>query len=203
MVKNPYSRIKAIMQRKAFQTSVSDYLARNSIKNALDIGSGPTPRNDFGALKVYGVDIRDNEAAGVRQCDLNSGSIPFEKDLFDLATAYDVLEHILRVRSSSDKTYFPFVELMNEIWRVLTPGGVFFSSTPAFPSKACFQDPTHVNFITEDTMNLYFCEKAWARIYGFYGSFEMVAFGWLGQHHYSLIRKNDSEPHLDYGFVQK
>jgi hypothetical protein len=45
---------------------------------------------------------------------------------------------------------------MNEIFRTLKPGGIFFSKTPAYPISAVFSDPTHVNNITADTFPLYF-----------------------------------------------
>ena len=70
---------------------------------------------------------------------------------------------------------------MNEVHRVLKPEGMFLHSTPAFPSKEVFQDPTHVNIITEDTMPYYFCEPHnWAKKlgYGFNGSFELIEQRW-------------------------
>ena len=69
--------------------------------------------------------------------------------------------------------------------------------------KSAFQDPTHVNFITEDTMNLYFCEKAWARIYGFYGSFAMIAEGWIGEHYWCIMQKNNDHEILNLSYTQK
>jgi hypothetical protein len=68
---------------------------------------------------------------------------------------------------------------MNEIFRVLKPEGIFFHATPCYPFNAAFQDPTHVNVMTEDTIYLYFCEPAWARMYGYTGSFMMLDEGWL------------------------
>ena len=57
---------------------------------------------------------------------------------------------------------------------MLKPEGKFFALTPAYPAKQAFQDPTHVNVITEDTHS-YFCGKTphMAR-YGFSGRFEAV-----------------------------
>ena len=90
---------------------------------------------------------------------------------------------------------------MDEVFRVLAPGGYFFHSTPAYPSPAAFQDPTHVNIITEETMPLYFCGnnyKEWlgsnepiACIYGFKGSFEFIDQAYWDNNHciISLMRK--------------
>ena len=71
---------------------------------------------------------------------------------------------------------------MNEIYRILAPGGYFLHCTPAYPAKQAFQDPTHVNIITEDTFPTYFCvnqsEKPWASMYGFHGAFTLVEQVW-------------------------
>ena len=92
---------------------------------------------------------------------------------------------------------------MNEVFRVLKPGGIFFAYQPVFPAKSVFQDPTHVNIMSEDTLDFYFCEKAWARIYGFTGCFELVADGWIGEKYFCFMRKSNSEPIFNLNFVQK
>ena len=43
-----------------------------------------------------------------------------------------------------------FIDFMDEIHRVLKPGGFLFHSTPAYPSPAAFQGPIHVNIIAEE-----------------------------------------------------
>lgn len=162
---------------------------------SLDIGSGPQPRNPFGAASVYGLDIRSyNINHDVKKCILGKESIPFEDNFFDAITAYDVLEHIPRVANENNMVSFPFVMLMNEIWRVMKVGGLFYSQTPCFPMKEAFQDPTHVNIMTEDTLRLYFAGNAWARIYGFVGSFSLISEGWRGSHYFCLLQKNSNTP---------
>jgi len=79
---------------------------------------------------------------------------------------------------------------MNEIYRVLKVGGLFYSFTPAFPHAAAFQDPTHVNIITEGTFPSYFDDKnRWAEMYGFKGAFQIVEQTWRGPHLASILRK--------------
>ena len=121
------------------------------------------------------------EIENVVQADVVLDPIPFDDSFFDGISAFDFIERIPRVLYAP-RLRFPLVELMNEIHRVLKPGGLFLHSTPAFPSKQAFQDPTHVNIITEDTIPLYFCEpNNWAKElgYGFHGSFELVEQKWV------------------------
>jgi SAM-dependent methyltransferase len=173
-------------------------------KLSLDLGSGPKPKNPFNAIEVFGVDIRSYDVnEKVKKCTIGSQELPFEDNYFDFITAFDVLEHIPRASMSGNKTIFPFVETMNEIWRVLQPGGLFYSQTPCYPMKEAFQDPTHVNIMTEDTLRLYFAERAWARIYGFKGSFILVAEGWKSSHYCCVLQKSEEMPIDDINEPQK
>ena len=108
---------------------------------------------------MYGVDIRSNNLDFVREANLSIDKIPFEENTFDFCTAFDFLEHIPRQLYVERESTLPFINLMNEIHRVLKPNGYFLHSTPGYPSKQVFQDPTHVNFITEDTFPHYFCSN--------------------------------------------
>lgn len=173
-------------------------------QNALDLGCGPAPRNEFEAINATGVDIRAcDDEAGVLKCDLAMEDLPFEDEFFDCVTAYDVLEHIPRIVTIDGAQRFAVVELLNEVWRVLCMDGVFFSSTPCFPMSQAFQDPTHVNIMTEDTLRLYFGESAWARIYGFEGSFVLSAEGWSGSHYWCALRKSSRKPVADRSSPQE
>jgi len=40
---------------------------------------------------------------------------------------------------------------MNEAYRVLKPGGIFYAITPYYPRAEVFVDPTHINFISHKT----------------------------------------------------
>lgn len=158
------------------------YTPTSSKTLSLDLGCGSKPRNPFQATKSFGVDIRGDLEGNISQADLSIEPIPFGDNTFDFCTAFDFIEHIPRSSYPQGKARLAFIELMNEIYRVLKPGGMLLHSTPAFPSKEAFQDPTHVNIITEDTMPYYFCEpinRAKHLGYGFNGSFELIEQRWL------------------------
>jgi SAM-dependent methyltransferase len=198
-LKKPYYRSDKILYSRFARFSVSAAHGATS----LDVGSGPDPKNPFGARYIHGADLRENTEKNVVFADLAIGVLPFDGDSFDFVTAFDVLEHVQRVSMIDGETKFPFIGLMNEIFRVLKPGGVFFNIQPCFPGKEAFQDPTHVNIMTEDTLSLYFCEPAWARIYGYEGSFEMIEEGWVGGKYFSFMRKSAYQPIKDLNFIQQ
>ena len=157
----------------------------------LDLGCGKRPRNPYRRGSLCGTDFRDvGDAVAVvgpaptfefRPCNLALEAIPWPDDSFASVSAFDVIEHIPRVLATADggATFFPFVRLMNEVWRVLAPGGLFYALTPAYPSVLAFQDPTHVNIITDRTHE-YFCgDKPLGRMYGFDGHFRVVRTMWV------------------------
>ena len=160
-----------------------------STTRSLDLGCGTHPHNPFGATELHGIDIRNirNEHMTVKAADLTLGPIPYPANHFDYITAYDFIEHIPRI-IYAPKRRFPFIELMNEIWRCLKPGGILVSHTPAYPSAEAFQDPTHVNIITENTFPCYFSNDLWAKMYGFTGRFEVETQDWDGPHLHTRLR---------------
>jgi len=145
-------------------------------RKSLDLGCNNRPRNPYKYEKLYGIDLTPQVIDGITYAEANLAlePIPFEDNYFDCVSAFDFIEHIPRQLLSVDtkKTRLPFIELMNEIWRVLKPNGIFYALTPAYPSAAAFQDPTHVNIITKETHS-YFCGDApMGEMYGFHGRFE-------------------------------
>ena len=159
-----------------------DYRSKLIDAKSLDLGCGQNPRNPFMADSLYGIDIREDLENNILKSDLSRETIPFETNMFDYCTAFDFIEHIPRLIQVNGDNYSAFIELINEIYRILKPGGLFLHVTPAYPSKEVFQDPTHVNFITEDTFPNYFCSpNNWASDlgYGFKGDFDLIKQYWI------------------------
>jgi SAM-dependent methyltransferase len=142
------------------------------------LGCGPNPKCIFDCKEIWGIDVVDYQSPRIKIADLAIEPIPFENEEFDIVTAYDFIEHIPRVIYCPQRRN-SFVELMNEVYRVLKPGGIFYSFTPAFPASAAFRDPEHVNIITEETFPLYFDNNhTWAKGYGFRGKFKIESQNW-------------------------
>jgi SAM-dependent methyltransferase len=155
----------------------------------LDLGCGPAPQNPYKADEVYGVDIRNGLGPNIAAADLAIAPIPFADSQFEYVTAFQFIEHIPRILYLPQKRN-SFVELMNEIHRVLVTGGIFLSVTPAYPHTDAFQDPTHVNIITEDTFTKYFDDQnGWAQMYGFKGKFSVLRQEWSGANLVTQLQK--------------
>jgi predicted SAM-dependent methyltransferase len=96
-------------------------------------------------------------------CDVIAG-LPYADGTVDYVRAHDFLEHI---------PIGDTVSVIDEIWRVLKPGGMFESFTPdAEHGQAAFQDPHHVSFWVENTW-LYYSDKASRELYGTRANFSV------------------------------
>ena len=168
----------------------------------LDLGCGANPRNPYGRSKLYGIDVREDardllakKNISMTKANLALEAIPYEDNFFDSISAVDFLEHIPRqiYFDREEKISYPFVDLMNEIWRVLVPGGRFLAITPGYPSRFAFSDPTHVNFISRSTHE-YFCgDEPTGRIYGFKGRFAAHVAKFSAPSNYQTMPHNPAE----------
>lgn len=149
--------------------------------NHLDLGCGNNPSNPYGCENVYGLDLDTHSLNPkfFKKFDFMNKKLPFPDNFFHSVSAIDVLEHVPRVvhyKSGKDfKSKFPFIDLMNEIYRVLAPNGKFFASTPSIDNlDISFSDPTHIHGLSSGTI-LYFTKPyLWANHYGFKGSFVKI-----------------------------
>lgn len=93
------------------------------------------------------VDLRNADIV----CDIRYG-LPLPDSSVACIRAYDFLEHVPTCRDSTcdhgadGKSPKCVVGLMNEIYRVLAPGGWLVSRTPSTDGRGAFQDPTHVSY---------------------------------------------------------
>jgi SAM-dependent methyltransferase len=158
---------------------------KSSTSRHLDLGCGRSPRNPYSKTELYACDIQKLDQADSKgsyiyvRANLATDKLPFDSDYFDCVSAFDLLEHIPRNMLGRDgEMKNSFVDLMSEIHRILKPNGVFLASTPAYPRPEAFQDPTHVNIITDKT-HQYFCgSECYARQYGFVGNFSVRRVAW-------------------------
>lgn len=75
--------------------------------------------------------------------------LPFPTDSIESIVSHHCLEHI---RDG-------FIPLMDEVHRVLKPGGIFRAITPLFPSRAAIEDPDHKRYFMIETWGA-FCGGA-------------------------------------------
>lgn len=78
-------------------------------------------------------------------------------------TAKEVAEHIGEVSPGPI-----FMRFMDEMWRVLKPGGQLMAAFPYAGSPGFWQDPTHCNGITETTMAYFDPFEAGGHLYKIY-----------------------------------
>jgi SAM-dependent methyltransferase len=67
--------------------------------------------------------------------------LPFEDNSIESVISHHLLEHIGP----------GFIPLVDEVYRVLQPGGIFYAITPLFPSRTAVEDPDHKRYIMEGT----------------------------------------------------
>ncbi|MFA7301834.1 MAG: class I SAM-dependent methyltransferase [Candidatus Shapirobacteria bacterium] len=128
--------------KKIIAKNTRDLLKKRKL-NLVDIGCGGAKqgKNWFGIdyRKMPGVDL-------VQDLEKFPWAIPSES--FDTAVASHVVEHI-------NPSHGIFISFMNEAWRILKPGGEFIIAAPYATSIGMFRDPTHVNFINEETWSYF------------------------------------------------
>jgi hypothetical protein len=111
----------------------------------LDIACGN--HKDLGWV---GIDIQPLPGVDIVH-DLNVHPWPVESGSVEEAKAWHIVEHIPPVAVTERGTRRPFIEFMNECWRVLQPGARIDIETPHGASDGFLHDPTHCNPCDEVT----------------------------------------------------
>ncbi len=104
---------------------MAEHWTRENGLKLIDLGASHGKPNGYLGL--------DCEANADLVCNLEKG-IPLPDNSCGIVRAYDILEHLNPVA------------IMNEIYRVLAPGGWLFISVPSTDGRGAFQDPTHISF---------------------------------------------------------
>ena len=115
----------------------------NSIR--LDIACGN--HKDLGYV---GIDIQHLPGVDIVH-DLNVHPWPVESGCVEAAKAWHIVEHIPPVAVTEMGTRRPFLEFMDECWRVLQVGAHLDIETPHGLSIGFLHDPTHCNPCDEIT----------------------------------------------------
>lgn len=145
-------RIKTLT-RPTISSSVDEIIAANS-GIRLDIGCGANKQDGF-----VGLDIRPLDNVDIIW-DFEELPWPLPDESVLVAMASHVVEHI-------NPHKFGFVRFMDEVWRILKPGGEFAIATPHGSSQGYLQDPTHCNPCNEATW-AYFDPEHQSGLYNIY-----------------------------------
>jgi predicted SAM-dependent methyltransferase len=108
----------------------------------LDVACGNNKKEGF-----TGIDICKTEQADIVH-DLNIYPWPFEDNSVDEVWCSHFIEHVADI-----------MKFMNEVHRILKPGAQVTFISPYYSSVRCWQDPTHVRAISEQTYLYY--NKGW------------------------------------------
>jgi predicted SAM-dependent methyltransferase len=105
----------------------------------IDLGCGSRKKEG-----MFGIDCQGFGCVDL-VCNCNE-IIPLDSNCASEIHANDFLEHI-----NNDKR----IHIMNEIWRLLKSGGIFYSFTPSTDGRGAFQDPTHFSFWNQNSFYYY------------------------------------------------
>lgn len=150
-----------------------DKLLKDKSGIRLDVGGGNNPNPGFVNIDILPLPMVDI----VHNIEITPWPLPAECAI--TVTASHLLEHInptagdariqplvellvskkLITQAEADKAVGEpgpaFIRVMNEIWRILKPGGQFAFVVPHASSHGYQQDPTHINMLNETTLHYF------------------------------------------------
>lgn len=138
----------------------------------VDLGCG------FRKNGTVGIDITRTGTDADLVCRAGFEPLPLPSASVDGVFCRDFLEHVPKAVWRDGSLQYPIIDLMNEVWRILRPGGEFVSQTPGYPSPEVHQDPTHLSVWTENSFGYFTGAYPVARTYGVQCEFELVDLSW-------------------------
>jgi SAM-dependent methyltransferase len=118
--------------KKKSTVDIKAILKKNNLGIKLDIGCGANKQVGF-----VGMDIRQLPGVDIVQ-DLETFPWSLPSESVSFAVASHVVEHINPAKGI-------FLNFMDEVWRIIQPGGQFAIVVPYAGSPGYWQDPTHCN----------------------------------------------------------
>lgn len=100
---------------------------------------------DLNRLEVHGLAPEVGADATALRSDLLTPGLPFEDSSIKSIITHHCLEHI------GDG----FIPLVDDIYRVLEPGGLLYAITPLFPSYSAVSDADHRRYFMEGTWDAF------------------------------------------------
>ena len=130
----------------------------------LNLGCGQTQIS--GAVNL---DVNPRSRAEVIH-DLNAFPYPFADNAFDVIVSRSILEHLSDIPA-----------VMDELYRILKPGGRVIIQVPYFRSQDAFNDPTHKAFFAAHSLDYFvYDKKLFEYKYAKHAKFKLIGlwFGW-------------------------
>jgi len=119
----------------------------------LDLACGDNKREGFKGIDIVKTDSTDYVF------DLTKYSWPIESESADEVHCSHYIEHIPHNIYNPNDQRDGLFQFIDEVYRILKPGGKFTIVTPYLTSFRAFQDPTHQRFICKETFSYF--NKAW------------------------------------------
>lgn len=124
----------------------------------LNLGAGNDPMPQVEGQRVYNHDRSRHRPEVNSVWDLNDLPWPWGDNTVDLIVARSVFEHLIP----------DLVQVLDECWRILKPGGQVVLKLPYWDSDVSHQDPTHRWFFTLQSFDQFDPDTQRGQVYGFY-----------------------------------
>lgn len=188
--KTPWYSRKLLNEHLTRYNLASEYVkGKIVVEMGCGMGYGTYAMSQNGAKKVYGIDI-DKSAIEFAIKNYNHSSITYLNEsatkssitanYADVVIAFEVIEHLQNPR-----------ELINEVLRILKPGGTFILSTPN-RSTSLKDNPFHIKEFKFTELNSFLNDFKVKRYYG-----QGIAFTYLIHLYQKLIK------HIKNSFLKR